>query len=220
MVTESTSARTAVSLLAQDPTVFPELVRQAKAGDKEAFGTIMVYVGPTLRCQARRRLEQRLQAKFTESDLAQETRLRALAGIEDFHGITEREFIGWLLVILENVAKEFKRYYRAAKRDAEREVQLLAMGQELAWFPDVFGQRNPKAMCIGEEDIRENLDAIMEQLPDISRRVLRMLYWQNCGLLQIANRLGLTQEEVRAICDQAIGLVRRRLEATILKELQ
>ncbi len=55
-----------MTTLEHNPLQFPAFVDRARAGDREALGELLVYAGPTLRIQAKRRLEQKLQGKFTQ----------------------------------------------------------------------------------------------------------------------------------------------------------
>ena len=106
---------------------FQLLLSKAKAGDHQAFEHLMEYCGPTLRKQARHWHSRRLQSKFGDSDMMQEAHLRALAGIKDFHGISEGEFKCWLLTILDNVIA-------AVRRDPGRRLLVAVQCRRLHWL--------------------------------------------------------------------------------------
>src|SRR5581483_4564149 len=79
-----------------------------------------------LRLRARHlQLDPRLRSRFDESDLVQETLLRAHTNREQCRGESEGERLAWLQVILERVALDHLDKAHAQKRDvaAERSLQ-------------------------------------------------------------------------------------------------
>jgi RNA polymerase sigma-70 factor (ECF subfamily) len=72
------------------------------------------------------KLDPRLRRRLDESDLVQETFLRAHAHRDQFQGQTESELLGWLREILKNVAIDLARRGRAQKCDVALEQSLEA----------------------------------------------------------------------------------------------
>src|SRR5260370_29991824 len=69
-------------------------------------------------------LDRRVRVRFDESDLVQETLLRAAASAEPVRGKTDRERINWLERIQDRVLIDKDREHHADKRDVSREKDL------------------------------------------------------------------------------------------------
>ena len=192
---------------------FQLLLSKAKAGDHQAFEHLMEYCGPTLRKQARHWHSRRLQSKFGDSDMMQEAHLRALAGIKDFHGISEGEFKCWLLTILDNVARALARYYKAAKRDAARELPAQIDHRSIdSILDDVFSPEPTPLELVQRQDIEDYLKRFGDQLLERQRQVFSMFLWEGLTFVEIACRLGVPLQEVQTTYRQVIERVRRRMK--------
>ena len=78
------------------------LLGRAREGDREALGRLLEAYRNYLRLLARLRVGRRLRGKIDESDLVQETYLKAHGSFGQFRGVTERE-----LMPAEELAPEF-----------------------------------------------------------------------------------------------------------------
>jgi len=107
------------------PVSFEELLAQARAGDREAFGTVLENCRRFLRRLGYMEIPCELRPKGSPSDLVQDTFLEAQLALPQFQGKTERQFLTWLCTILVRNANNLsRRYRRRLKRQCDREISL------------------------------------------------------------------------------------------------
>jgi RNA polymerase sigma-70 factor (ECF subfamily) len=117
---------------------------------------------------------------------------RAQAGLDNFRGTTEAEFISWLQAALANVLKDRMRKEFADKRDVRREQQLDAavihssvrlnqfIAQDNAESPASAMQREERAVQVAEAVARLDQD---------QRDAILLREMQGLPVTEIANRL-------------------------------
>jgi RNA polymerase sigma-70 factor (ECF subfamily) len=133
-----------------------------------------------------------LQGKFDESDLVQETLLKAHQKHEQFRGETDAEQAVWLHQILVNHLRDLARRYASARRDLLHEQPLEVRPEESA---------APLASCVAtdspspshlamlqEEKLR--LLRAMAKLSDDQRTAVEMKHLQGRSVEEIGRRLG------------------------------
>src|SRR5437899_2107591 len=98
------------------------LIEAARAGSRDALGTLLQGFRGLLLAEARAQLPAELAGKVGASDLVQSTFLEAQQGFAEFRGTSEPEFRSWLCSILGNNVQNCIRAFRnTAKRDITRE---------------------------------------------------------------------------------------------------
>src|SRR4051794_25209923 len=103
------------------------LLEQARAGDDAALGRLLEEYRRFLRLLARTLIGGALQARVDESDLVQETFLKAHRDFGTFAGGSEPELVAWLRQILVRSLADQARIHRAKGRDYRRQESLEAM---------------------------------------------------------------------------------------------
>jgi RNA polymerase sigma-70 factor (ECF subfamily) len=103
---------------------------------------------------ARLSLGRRLQGKVDPSDLVQQTLLKAHQAIDRWRGTGPGEQVAWLRRVLARTLADEVRRYQRGKRDAGRELSLLAELDESsirleAWLAD--DQTSPSELAIRHE---------------------------------------------------------------------
>ena len=83
------------------PEGFGGLLEAARDGDKTAQGQLLDACRRYLRRTARRRLANFGRRNWRESDVVQETFLKAVEEIQTFQGCTPEQLLGWLRAILD-----------------------------------------------------------------------------------------------------------------------
>ncbi|NLE60186.1 MAG: sigma-70 family RNA polymerase sigma factor [Planctomycetes bacterium] len=89
-------------------------------------------------------------------------------------------------------------------RRAQQRTQAMLDG----FRPAVPSSDGPLARLEADEQVRLVLDA-MNELPDLQRDALTLRYIQQTAYETIAEMLGKTPPQVRALCHKAIGSLRR-----------
>ncbi len=165
---------------------------------------------PLLRLQVRQlQLDPRLQRRFDESDLVQETLLRAHRGLADFRGDNEAALLNWLEQILANVLTDAVRREHADKRDVALEQSLdAALEQSSARLADYLAANGVSpAERVERQEQLLRLAGALERLPDDYRDVIIHRELRGASLDEIAARMGRTGKSVAGLLLRA----RRRL---------
>lgn len=170
---------------------------------------------PLLRVLARRlSLDKRLQARFGLSDVVQETLLRAHKGLDQFHGQTENELIGWLQTILANTANDMRDHGLAGIRDPAREQKLRAAVAEssiqLAEFLVATGP-SPSEQAERHELLLRVAEAI-EGLPENQRTVVIQRDMLGASRAEIAHDLGCTEKSIAGLLLRGRSQLRKSLK--------
>lgn len=172
---------------------FVDRLARARAGSRTAFDQLILPFRVILLRHARERRERRLQSKFSDSDLFQETSLEAFENLRNFRGNTFEEFGRWLLGIMDHVASSQSRRYHRPTRDVAREVALEKVRERLAIRQAVWEEK---------EEIGQ-LSAALTQLPDPSRRILHWRYFENKSFKEIGDLIGLSADGAKHACYRA-----------------
>lgn len=161
---------------------------------------------------ARLQLGTRLRAKLDESDIVQQTILRAHDRRSQFRGVNEAEWLGWLRAILANTLAAVFREFETAARDLNRERSLegeLERSSARLESLLVADQSSPSELVArGEELLR--LAQALGRLPDDQRRVVELHHLSGLAIAEVARELGRTPPAV-------VGLLFRGLKK--LREL-
>jgi RNA polymerase sigma-70 factor (ECF subfamily) len=169
---------------------------------------------PLIRLQVRQvRLGPRFQRRFDDSDLVQETLLRAHQGLADFRGNDEAALCKWLSQILANVLTDAVRRERAQKRDVALEQSLdAALEQSSARLQEYLSANaaSPDEMADRREQLLR-LTAAIERLPDDYRDVIIRRDLMDQPMAQIAEQMGRTEKAVAGLLLRARRTLRELL---------
>lgn len=153
-------------------------------------------------------LDRRVRVRFDESDLVQETLLRATATSEPCRGQTDRERVAWLERIQDRVLIDKDREHRADKRDVAREQDLHAalLSSTADWEGNVADDSlGPDDQAVRREMFLRVIEAV-GQLPPDQRDAVMALRLLNLSPGDAAERLGKTEGAV-------VGLYQRGIKA-------
>jgi RNA polymerase sigma-70 factor (ECF subfamily) len=158
-----------------------------------------------LRLQARQlHLDPRLERRFDGSDLVQETLLRAHLQYDQFHGISESEFIAWLQAILVNVAADEIDKARAGKRDLNREQSIQASADSSARLDPFLVSRQPSPSAIVQRhELLLRIANAVDQLPGDQRDVFVHHHMMGTPVAKIARSLERTEKSVAGLLFRA-----------------
>jgi RNA polymerase sigma-70 factor (ECF subfamily) len=151
------------------------LIDRARRGDRPAFATLVEHYWDRLH----RWLYHLARDKHAAEDLAQETCLKAFAGLKTFTPGTN--FAGWLFRIAHN---SFANYYRAQRR-SETLPDDLADDDE---GPSEQAQSN---------EALEELSRALNRVPPEFRAALMLRTEEGLSFREIADVLGLTEVTAR-----------------------
>jgi RNA polymerase sigma-70 factor (ECF subfamily) len=103
------------------------LLVQARACDAAARGRLLDLCRNYLRLLARTLIGQALRARLDDSDLVQETYLKAHRDFSSFAGTGEPALVAWLRQILVRSLADQVKHHRREGRDHRRQESLEAM---------------------------------------------------------------------------------------------
>jgi RNA polymerase sigma-70 factor, ECF subfamily len=150
------------------------------------------------------KLNPRLSARFGESDLVQETFLRAQKSEVPCQGTSLRERMAYLDQAFDRVFIDHLREHHAEKRDIDKEQALQqALNESTAEYrlePADKGASPSEQATRGEEFLRAM--AGIDELPENERNVVLLTYLQGLSVQEAADRLGISR-------GQAAGLYAR-----------
>jgi RNA polymerase sigma-70 factor, ECF subfamily len=179
------------------------LVHRVRSGEREVFGVLVDrykrgianFIGATVRNSS------------DTADLSQETFLRAYAHLGTFNPQLGK-FSTWIYQIARNVIRTY-----LAKSSRGPQVQELPEDQSLeSALPDLSPQSDPAGGVLREEAERE-LRAALAELPERTRMVLALRYFDSMEYQTIASTMGLSLGNVKTLIHRGkIALTKKMRE--------
>jgi RNA polymerase sigma-70 factor (ECF subfamily) len=161
-----------------------ELVRRAKAGDREAAGGIARRYGDLLRAKVHGRLAGRVHARVDSEDVLQATFLVALGDLAGFEWRGEEAFVGWLVQVAERQVLQEARRHRALRRDVGRECALDAASDRPA------GWTSPTQAAVRRE-LTAGIREAVETLPGDEKLAVELHTYRGLSFDAVAREMGL-----------------------------
>jgi RNA polymerase sigma-70 factor, ECF subfamily len=195
-----------------EPDIFSwdTLLRSARAGDRDALGTLLDLCRPQLQQTAIRDFPVTLQPKADASDLVQDSLLEAQRHFTDFRGQSQPELQAWLLTIVHHRAANVRRHFFGTdKRDPRRELSIEAAAAAGVDFPAHSTSPSGKA---AQREQDEALRRAIAGLSEDYRQVIALRHQQNLSFEQIGDRLGCATATARKLWVRAIEALRDELK--------
>ena len=188
----------------------PELVAHARAGDREAFRTIMKRFNQRLFRIARAVIRDESEAE----DVLQEAYVRAFAAIGNFRG--EAGIATWLTRIVLNEAHgRLRRRRNTVDLDQLEAAQAGAEGRgQVLSFPGMSKSENPEADA-ARAQIRRVLERAVDALPEPFRLVFILREVEELSVEETAGHLGIKVETVKTRLHRARRRLREALDAQL-----
>lgn len=183
---------------------FVERLALARAGDQAVLGELFGRWRPLLLLQARQALGEGLSARVEPADVVQECCTQAFADLAHFRGGSEAEWVAWLRSIVVGQANKARRYHRAEKRDAGRDIALPSS------FP---ASSAPQGHELEEQERYLRLGAAIEALPEALREVVVRRAFHGQPFEAVAQALGRSGGAVRVLWVRALRALSRILDS-------
>jgi RNA polymerase sigma-70 factor (ECF subfamily) len=171
-----------------------ELVRRARAGDREAFEALVRDAFPALV-----RFTNDLAGRDRGPDLAQEALLRALRAMGRFRG--EAKFRSWLLRIARNAWFNERALLRSKKERSAGETLLEGRAGE---------ERDPTAR-LQQEELLAHVERELGTLPEEQRTAMLLCDREGMSYKEIAEVMGTPVGTVMSRIHYARSKLRQRL---------
>jgi RNA polymerase sigma-70 factor (ECF subfamily) len=147
---------------------------------------------PLLKLQFRQlQLDPRLKAELEASDVVQDTFLKAIEKLNQFHGQGEGGRIKWLIAIARTTAIDLIREKTAKKKDVRRNQSIdAALAESSARWDKFLGTDDGRPDQEAERrEFLVRLAAAMEKLPDDQRDAVLLLHLMGGKLAEAAVQL-------------------------------
>jgi RNA polymerase sigma-70 factor, ECF subfamily len=184
-----------------------QLLREARAGSREALGKVLEACRRVLLREACKLLPPDLQAKESCSDLVQDTFLEAQRDFDQFQGNRPEDLRAWLLSILRNNFGNLVRAYRInKKRQIDREIRLdeERPGPDIERILAAFTP-SPAAQAMQQEEA-ERVHLALARLPEAYRLLITLRFHKDLTYDEIARRFGCSPTTVRKALTRALRL--------------
>ena len=188
---------------------FAKLLVLAQQGSPDALGKVLESCRRVLTRAAAREIPRDLLARFSPSDVVQETFLEAQKDFQQFSGSSPEELMAWLSQLLRNNCTNLVRLYRhTGKRRLSLEVRLddVSVSGKLreglaARSPD------PSERAIAQEEWAQFAPAL-QALPEDKLMALQLRFVDKLSFKEIGGRLGCSAEAARKILSRTMQQVR------------
>ncbi len=164
---------------------------------------------------AKQHLSTRYNGKLDQSDIVQQTLLKAFAKQAQFQGQTEAEMLAWLRQILARTVAHATRELRTKKRDIQREQSIAADLDASSTRLESFlaGKEATPSQNFMRKDQVRIVAAAIELLPEEQRQVVILRYWEEKSWLEISELLGKSISAVFGLHHRARKKLRRHMDA-------
>jgi RNA polymerase sigma factor (sigma-70 family) len=182
------------------------LVQRAQAGDRDAIEHLFARFGDFLRPAIAQRLKPFLRRREEIDDIAMSCLGEALQSFPAYRKIEGKSIFGWLLTILIRKLLEKEQYYRAQKRDAEREVSVGPDSQD-----DKFGPANipTPSETVAQREAIGRLWRMIEGLDDELRTIVSCVFMR-VGYRELGRVLGCSPDAARMRARRVLSEIESR----------
>lgn len=194
---------------------FEKMVESASRGDAAAVDDLLERYLPGLHGFVRLRAGGRLLDRESTSDLVQSVCREVLQHIDRFQHGGEVGFKYWLYRTAERKIADRYEYYRAAKRDLDREVTGGAPGSGRTG-PDALldcyrSFCTPSGQAIVNEEL-ERIEKAFAALGDDQREVILLSRMIGLPRSEVAAKMGRSEGSVRMLLSRALAAFAEQLD--------
>lgn len=174
------------------------LLRDAKAGSREALNSLFEQCAGKLLAVIRLRMGRSLRAHLESQDILQASLLKAFARIDQFERSDTGSLMAWLARIAENEIRDQAEYHHRKRRDAARLVPLEnGLGGPAAQIHSLVS-----GVILSES--MERLERALESLDERYREIIMLRKFEELGFQEIGQRLGKSPDACRMLLARAL----------------
>lgn len=188
-----------------------ELVRRWCEGDKEALGQLLREHGLWIRGRIRRRLGGKLRRKLESQDVLQTACTSLLSAPRDYEVQTDAQFRALIGQYVENVIRGMDDWFRAKRRDMDREQDLSAPGGGTEEWAHARVAADPSERVEAGER-RELLRLALRTLAPHDRRVIELREFEGLSFREVGRQLEKSEGAACMAHKRAVARLAQRLE--------
>jgi len=174
-----------------------DVVAKVLKGDKDAFREVVTTFGPEVRAY----LASSISDYQAVDDLAQETFIATYNSLEKFD--PDADLRAWIYGIARNKVRMYlRRFYQQKDR-------MFLMSQEVMEQLTLILENDGDEL----DNVRiENLTVCIERLPEKSKTLIQSRYFSRTTVIEIANKLQITENAVSATLYRVRAALRKCME--------
>ncbi|HJQ81900.1 MAG TPA: sigma-70 family RNA polymerase sigma factor [Lacipirellulaceae bacterium] len=190
------------------------LLKDARRGDQPAREKLLALYRPYLRLAADRQMPKILNKRADASDIAQQTLVDAVRGLDEFRGRTEPEFTAWMMKLLERNLLQCLRNHTLGKRDVRLEHNWTdeSGSAQMVWHSLAGSGSSPESRVVHGETALQ-LAAALDKLPADQRTAVEMRYIGHESLQTIADEMGRSVGSVAGLIRRGVESIEKHLPA-------
>ena len=173
----------------------PELLAQLRANREECFAEFFQQAKIRLQRIVHFRLDYRLRGRVSDSDVIQETYVRAAQRLDRYLKNPEVPFFVWLRTELNQKLIEVHRMHvSAGKRDVRKEqmIHRANTGQtSIALAAHLVGKMTSASQLLERAEQIETLQLALEEMNEIDREVIALRHFEELSNVETAEILGI-----------------------------
>ena len=176
--------------------VTSELTTQMRQGSKDALATIFASYRERLRRIIQFRIDSRITARVSDSDVLQDTYIAAAKRLTHFSQQTEMSAFLWLrLLVKQQLVDIHRQHLKAEKRDARKEMGLQpyqSSGQtSMALAVQLAGSITAASEVVAQAETIALLESSLNEMDETDREVIALRHFEELTNIETASVLNL-----------------------------
>ncbi len=172
-----------------------EQVARMRQGDPDALADVFSHFRQRLARIVKFRLDYRLAARISDSDVLQETFIAAAKRLDHFANHPEMSPFLWLRLLTgQQLIDLHRRHLKSEMRDVRKEVSLqqqVSPHTSLALAAQLAGPMTAASEIIARAERIERLEATLNSMDPIDREVIALRHFEELSNLETASVLGI-----------------------------
>lgn len=177
-----------------------QIIHQLRESREEALAELYLLVRERLRRVIDFRLDYRLGSRVSQSDVLQDTYVRAAQRIDSYLEKPDMPFFVWLRLEASQRLHEIHRFhFGAEKRDVRREVKLSPKGEKagetsVQLAAHIVAQMTSASGLFQKAQQIDALEKTLSEMNDTDREVIALRHFEELTNIETAKVLGIAPE--------------------------
>lgn len=160
----------------------------------------MIFYRESLKKNARAMLGRKLRQRLASSDLVQETLMVTVMNLASVVGRPKRAVYHWMISVMRHRVLKHARAQEVREREQGHGARPIAM-EDMILETDLINA-----------ELKELVLNKLDTLDQDSRRMFEMRYFEERGLQEIADLVGVTKDSVRGNLFRTLDKIRKELK--------
>jgi RNA polymerase sigma-70 factor (ECF subfamily) len=190
------------------------MLERLRGGEQSALAELFSLFRPQLRRMVELRLDPRLTARVSGSDVLQEAYVDALNRFEHYFKKPGASFYVWLrLIVSQRLIDLHRRHVGAQMRSAGQEqTPAGAAATSLSLARHLIAQMDSPSTVVRQGELLGHVQTALESMDEIDREILTLRHFEELTNNEVAELLGLEKAATSNRYVRALGRLRAALE--------